>query len=159
ISPTATAYNLPSVGATVLPLSPDTVAAIFAHQLGNWTDPNRAADNPSVGLPDPALNPARRSDQPGTSAHVPAYLAPAAPALWTWGSIEVWDEGPGGGEGAEGTSGVVAAIRAGEGSIGYAGASQIGDLPAAAVGVGGGFVRFSPEAAGRIVDSSERVSS
>jgi phosphate transport system substrate-binding protein len=54
---------------------------------------------------------------------------------------------------------VVAAIEAGEGSIGYADASQIGDLPAAAVGVGGGFVRFSPEAAGRIVDSSERVSS
>ena len=46
---------------------------------------------------------------------------------------------------------------AGEGSIGYADASQIGDLPAAAVGVAGEFVEFSPEAAGRIVDSSERT--
>jgi phosphate transport system substrate-binding protein len=52
---------------------------------------------------------------------------------------------------------VVAAVAAGEGSIGYADASQIGDLPAAAVGVAGSFVEFSPEAAGRIIDSSERT--
>ena len=62
----------------------------------------------------------------------------------------------GGGEGAPQTSGVVAAVAAGEGSIGYADASQIGDLPAAAVGVAGEFVPFSPEAAAKIVDSSER---
>ncbi|HEX6946521.1 MAG TPA: phosphate ABC transporter substrate-binding protein PstS [Acidimicrobiia bacterium] len=159
ISPIAIAYNLPSVGDTVLQLSPETVAGIFANQIVNWNDPKIAADNPGVDLPDLAINPVHRSDESGTSANFTDYLAQAAPAVWTWGSIEVWDEGPGGGEGADGTSGVVAAIRAGEGSIGYADASQIGDLPAAAVGVGGGFVRFSPEAAGRIVDSSERVSS
>src|SRR5690606_19422083 len=68
-------------------------------------------------------------------------------------------DGPGGGEGADGTSGVVAAIEAGEGSIGYADASQINALPATAVGVADGFVEFSAEAAGRIVDSSERMSS
>ena len=51
----------------------------------------------------------------------------------------------------------IAAVAAGEGSIGYADASQIGDLPAAAVGVAGEFVEFSPEAAGRIVDASERT--
>ena len=55
------------------------------------------------------------------------------------------------------TSGVVAAVEAGEGSIGYADASQIGDLPAASVGVAGDFVAYSPEAAANIVDSSERV--
>ncbi|TFH20562.1 MAG: phosphate ABC transporter substrate-binding protein PstS, partial [Acidimicrobiales bacterium] len=69
------------------------------------------------------------------------------------------DDGPGGGggEGAPQTSGVVAAVQAGEGSIGYADASQIGDLPAASVGVAGEFVAYSPEAAAKIVDSSERV--
>ena len=37
-------------------------------------------------------------------------------------------DGPGGGEGAAKTAGVVPAVNAGEGSIGYADASQVGDL-------------------------------
>ncbi len=81
-----------------------------------------------------------------------------APDVWTYGAIEAWDaDGPGGGEGGDGTSGVVAAVNAGEGYVGYADASQIGDLPAAAVQVGDAFVEYSPEAAAKIVDVSERV--
>jgi phosphate transport system substrate-binding protein len=85
-------------------------------------------------------------------------MAQAAPDAWTFGAIELWDDdGPGGGEGGQGTSGVVSAVGAGNGSIGYADASQIGSLPAAAVGVAGEFVEFSPEAAGRVVDASTRL--
>ena len=99
-----------------------------------------------------------RSDDSGTTENFTDYMSQTAPDIWTFGPIEPWDtDGPGGGEGAPQTSGVVAAVGAGEGSIGYADASQIGDLPAAAVGVAGEFVEFSPEAAGRIVDSSERL--
>ena len=159
ISPIAIAYNLTDIEGSVLRLSPDTIAGIFANTITNWSDPAIAADNPDLTLPDLTINPVHRSDESGTSANFTDYLSQAAPGVWTFGSIEVWDEGPGGGEGADGTSGVVAAIRAGAGSIGYADASQIGDLPAAAVGVGDGFVEFSPEAAGRIIDSSTRVSS
>ncbi len=156
ISPIAIPYNLPSVDAT-LNLTPEVIAGIFANEITNWNDPAIAELNEGVELPDVNINPVHRSDESGTSANFTDYLAQAAPDVWTFGDIEIWDEGPGGGEGAQGTSGVVGAVEAGEGSIGYADASQIGDLPAAAVGVAGEFVEFSPEAAGRIVDASERT--
>ena len=156
ISPIAIPYNLPSVDAT-LNLGPDVIAGIFANEITNWNDPAIAASNDGVELPDLAINPVHRSDESGTSENFTDYMSQSAPDVWTFGEIEIWDDGPGGGEGAQGTSGVVAAVEAGEGSIGYADASQIGVLPAAAVGVGDGFVEFSPEAAGRVVDASERL--
>jgi len=156
ISPIAIPYNLPSVSET-LNMSPAVIAGIFANQITNWNDPAIAELNEGVELPDLNINPVHRSDESGTSENFTDYLAQTAPDVWTFGEIEIWDDGPGGGEGAQGTSGVVGAVGAGEGSIGYADASQIGELPAAAVGVGGEFVEFSPEAAGRIVDASERT--
>ena len=157
ISPIAIPYNLPSLEGETLNLSADVIAGIFANEITVWNDPAIAADNPDLELPDTTINPVHRSDESGTTENFTDYMAQAAPDVWTFGALEIWDEGPGGGEGAPQTSGVVAAVGAGEGSIGYADASQIGDLPAAAVGVAGEFVEFSPEAAGRIVDSSERT--
>jgi len=157
ISPIAIPYNLPSLDGETLNLTPDVIAGIFANEITVWNDPAIAADNPDLELPDTTINPVHRSDESGTTKNFTDYLAKAAPDVWTFDALEVWDECPGGGEGAPQTSGVVAAVVAGEGSIGYADASQIGDLPAAAVGVAGEFVQYSPEAAGRIVDSSERL--
>ncbi|MDC3402341.1 phosphate ABC transporter substrate-binding protein PstS [bacterium] len=157
ISPIAIPYNLPSLEGETLDLTPEVIAGIFANEITVWNDPAIAADNPDLELPDTTINPVHRSDESGTTENFTDYLAQAAPDVWTFGALEIWDEGPGRGEGAPQTSGVVAAVGAGEGSIGYADASQIGDLPAAAVGVAGEFVEFSPEAAGRIVDSSERT--
>ncbi len=157
ISPIALPYNLPSLEGETLNLSPEVIAGIFANEITQWDDPAIAADNPDLELPDTTINPVHRSDESGTTENFTDYMSQAAPDVWTFGALEIWDEGPGGGEGAPQTSGVVAAVGAGEGSIGYADASQIGDLPAAAVGVAGEFVEFSPEAAGRIVDSSERT--
>jgi phosphate transport system substrate-binding protein len=156
ISPIAIPYNLPSVDAT-LNLGPDVIAGIFANEITNWNNPAITATNDGVELPDLAINPVHRSDESGTSENFTDYMSQSAPDVWTFGEIEIWGDGPGGGEGAQGTSGVVGAVEAGEGSIGYADASQIGDLPAAAVGVDDGFVEFSPEAAGRVVDASERL--
>ena len=48
-------------------------------------------------------------------------------------------------------------IGAGEGSIGYADESQIGDLPAAAIGVGAEFVQPSAEGAAKVLDISPRA--
>ena len=157
ISPIAIPYNLPSLEGETLNLSPEVIAGIFANEITVWNDPAIAADNPDLTLPDTTINPVHRSDDSGTTKNFTDYMSKSAPDVWTYGAIEPWDtEGPGGGEGAPQTSGVVAAVAAGEGSIGYADASQIGDLPAAAVGVAGEFVPFSPEAAAKIVDSSER---
>tara|TARA_Y100000385_G_scaffold278804_1_gene327571 strand:- start:49 stop:1077 length:1029 start_codon:yes stop_codon:yes gene_type:complete len=158
ISPIAIPYNLPSIETSTLNLTPELVAGIFANKITKWTDPAIAEINPDIEFPDLAVNPVHRSDDSGTTENFTDYMAQTAPDIWTYGPIEPWDvDGPGGGEGAPQTSGVVAAIAAGEGSIGYADASQIGELPAAAVGVAGEFVEFSPEAAGRIVDASERT--
>ncbi len=157
VSPIAIPYNLPSLDGETLNLSPEVIAGIFANEITSWDDPAIAADNPDLELPDTRINPVHRSDESGTTENFTDYLSQAAPDVWTYGALEVWGDGPGGGEGAPQTQGVVSAVAAGEGSIGYADASQIGRLPAAAVGVAGEFVEFSPEAAGRIVDSSERT--
>ena len=133
------------------------VIATFLDRDATLFDPAIAEVNPDIEFPDLAINPVHRSDDSGTTENFTDYMAQAAPDVWTFGALEIWDEGPGGGEGALQTSGVVAAVNAGEGSIGYADASQIGDLPAAAVGVAGEFVEYSAEAAGRIVDASERT--
>lgn len=153
ISPIAVAYNLPGVDS--LKLTTKAVAGIFAGTITNWTDPEIAGANAGVDLPDMAINPVHRSDESGTSKNFTDYLGKVEPEIWTYGAIEVWPDV--GGEGAQGTSGVVAAINAGEGSIGYADASQIGDLGAAEIQVGDGFTPYSPEAAARSVDASTRI--
>ena len=52
------------------------------------------------------------------------YLSQAAPADWTYKASDTWPSQ--GGEAAQGTSGVVGAVKAGQGTIGYADASQAG---------------------------------
>jgi len=156
ISPIAIPFNVDGVDS--LNLSPELIAGIFANEVTNWNDPAIAELNPDTEFPDLAINPVHRSDDSGTTENFTDYMSQTAGDVWTFGAIEPWDiDGPGGGEGGQGTSGVVAAVGAGNGSIGYADASQIGDLPAAAVGVAGDFVEFSPEAAGNIVGASERL--
>jgi phosphate transport system substrate-binding protein len=158
VSPIAIAYNVPDLAGTDLKLSPETIAQIFTNQITNWNDAAIAADNPGVDLPDLALNPVHRSDDSGTTANFTDYLSKVASDIWTFGSIQDWGgDGPGGGEGADKTSGVVAAVGAGEGSVGYADESQIGDLPAALVKVGDEFVGPSAEAAAKVLDISSRV--
>jgi len=155
ISPIAVAYNLP--GVDDLNLSPEVVAGIFANTITSWDDEAIAADNPDADLPSTTINPVHRSDESGTTKNFTDYLGAVSPDVWTFGAIEDWAEGPGGGEGANQTQGVVAAIGAGEGSIGYADASQVSTLQTALIGVGDEFVAYSPEAAAKIVDVSERV--
>ena len=153
ISPVAVAYNLPGVDS--LNLSPEALAGIFAGEITEWTDEAIVADNPDADLPDMTINAVHRSDESGTTENFTDYLGTVAPDLWTYGEVGEWPIDSG--EGAAQTSGVVAAITAGEGSIGYADASQIGDLGVVAVGVGDSFVEYSPEAAAKLVDVSERV--
>ena len=67
--------------------------------------------------------------------------------MWTEEAAQAWPDGAGG-EGAQGTSGVVAAIGAGEGSVGYADASQVGELGAAQIKVGERVRRAQPGGGG-----------
>ena len=153
ISPIAVIYNLE--GVDELNLSPETVAGIFAQEITRWNDPAIAEDNPDVELPDTPITPVNRSDESGTTENFTEYLAAAAPEVWTFEPDGNWPVE--GGEAAQGTSGVVSAVGAGNGTIGYADLSQAGDLGVANIGVGDEFVTPSPEAAAAVVDASENL--
>jgi phosphate transport system substrate-binding protein len=150
VSPIAIAYNLPGVDA--LNLSPDTLAKIMTREITAWDDPAIAADNPGTDLPDTPITTVSRSDESGTTENFQEYLAAVAPRIWTFEVDGNWPVK--GGESAQGTSGVVDAIGAGEGTIGYADASQVADLGVASIKVGADFVPPSPEAAAAILEAS-----
>ena len=152
ISPIAIAFNLEGVEA--LNLKPATIAQIFNQKIKKWNDPAIKADNPDATLPDLAITPVNRSDDSGTTENFTDYLAVTAKADWPYEADGEWPVA--GGEAANGTSGVVQAITAGNGTIGYADASQVADLGKVAVGVGSEFVDYTPEAAAAVVEGSPR---
>jgi len=153
ISPIAVIYNLE--GVENLQLDADTIAGIFAQEITTWNDPAIAATNPGVDLPAERITPVNRSDESGTTENFADYLAKAAPDVWKFEVDGYWPIG--GGESAQGTSGVVEAVGAGNGTIGYADASQAGDLGVVSVKVGDGFVPPDPAAAATILENSEEV--
>ena len=159
ISPIAIIFNLEGIDS--LNMTPDTVAQIFTGEINNWSDSRIAADNPGVDLPDLAITAVHRSDESGTTGNFTDTMSKAAPDTWLLngenaGDFESWPA-EWGGEGGQGTSGVVAAIAAGNGTIGYADASRAGDFGTVAFGVGNEFVPYSAEAAAKIVDISPTV--
>jgi phosphate transport system substrate-binding protein len=151
ISPIAIVYNLPEV--EELKLDPEVLAQIFNQEIENWNDPAIAKDNPGVELPDTRIVPVNRSDESGTTENFTDYLSQVAPKVWTH---EVSGEWPvKGGEAASGTSGVIEAVAAGEGAIGYADASQAGELGKALIKVGSTWAEPSAEAAAKVLDLSK----
>ena len=97
-----------------------------------------------------------RSDESGTTENFTDYLDAVAADAWGGDVVETWPEGFGG-EGAKGTSGVVDAVKNGQNAIGYADASQAGDLGVATIKVGDEYVEPSAEAAAKILTVSPRV--
>jgi len=153
ISAIAVVYNLD--GVDDLNLAPATVAGIFNGSITTWNDPKIAADNPDAQLPGTAITPVHRGDKSGTTKNFTDYLDKAAGDVWTAGAVEEWPTA--GGEAANGTSGVIASVGGGQGTIGYADESQAGDLGVANIGVGTEFVAPTPEAAAAVVANSDRV--
>jgi phosphate transport system substrate-binding protein len=155
ISPIAVIYNLPGVES--LQLSPETLARIFNQEITSWDDQAIAADNPGVELPSSRITPVNRSDESGTTENFVDYLSKAAPKIWPYPVDGDWPVK--GGEAAQGTSGVVEAVGAGDGTIGYADESQAGELGIAKVKVGEEYVEPSAEAAAKILEESPEDSS
>ncbi|MGN6664098.1 MAG: phosphate ABC transporter substrate-binding protein PstS [Solirubrobacterales bacterium] len=150
ISPIAIIYNLP--GVEELKLDPETLAKIFAQEITSWNDPAIAKDNPGVELPSTRITPVNRSDESGTTQNFTEYLSEVVPSVWKFEVSGNWPVK--GGEAASGTSGVVEAVSAGEGAIGYADASQAGELSVAKVKVGSEWAEPTAEAAAKIVEES-----
>ncbi len=153
ISPIAVAYNVK--GVDNLKLDATTLAKIFAGKVTSWNDPAIAKLNPDATLPSTRITPVHRSDDSGTTENFTDYLNKAAGDVWTNKADGNWPLKSG--ESAKGTQGVVQAIGAGDGYIGYADASQAGDLSVATVKVGSDFVGPTAQAAAKIVDESEKV--
>jgi phosphate transport system substrate-binding protein len=153
ISAIAVVYNLE--GVDDLNLAPATVAGIFNGSITTWNDPAIAADNPDAQLPSTAVTPVHRADKSGTTENFTDYLSKAAGDVWTAGKVGEWPTP--GGEAGNGTSGVIASVTGGQGTIGYADESQAEGLGIANIKVGEEFVAPSPEAAAADVANSERV--
>jgi phosphate transport system substrate-binding protein len=152
ISPIAIVYNLP--GVDNLQLAPETTAKIFKGEITKWNDPAIAADNPGADLPDTDITPVHRSDESGTTANFTDYLHEAAGSVWTDEPDSVWPLKSG--ESGAQTSGMVQAVKAGEGAIGYADASQAQDLGVAKVKVGSTYVAPSADGAAADFDQSQK---
>ena len=154
VSPIAIAYNLP--GVDDLNLSPATLAGIMTGAITEWDDPAIAGDNPDADLPAERINAVHRSDESGTTENFADYLDAVAGDVWDAGVVETWPSNYGG-EGAKGTSGVVQTVGNSEYSIGYADASQTGDLGQANILVGEEYVAPAAEAAAKILDVSPQA--
>ncbi|MEM1367273.1 MAG: phosphate ABC transporter substrate-binding protein PstS [Cyanobacteria bacterium P01_H01_bin.15] len=113
----AIAYNLPDVPSG-LKLSREVYPAIFLGQIQRWNDPQIAALNPDVVLPDLPILSIHRSDGSGTTAAFTRHLS-AISEDWrdrVGSGVNVsWPVGTG----VKSNSGVSAQIQQGVGTIGY----------------------------------------
>ena len=112
------------------------IAGIFTQKITTWDAPEIAARQPGRRrCRRPPITPVNRADESGTTENFTEYLAAARRDVWTVRARRRLSRSTGG-EAGQGTSGVIRRSRAAEGAIGYADASQVGDLGIVAVGVG-----------------------
>ncbi len=110
-------YHLPGVAAG-LKLDATVAGNIFLGKIKTWNDPEIAALNPGVSLPNTAITVIHRSDSSGTTAGFTGWLAAADP---TWpkavgsGKDVPWPTGTG----AKGNAGVAGAVAQTPGAVGY----------------------------------------
>jgi phosphate transport system substrate-binding protein len=143
--PIALVYNLPGVPKQAV--NADALAKIFSGGVLSWDDPILAALNPGVRLPTTRITPIYRKDSSGTTDNFQKYLSTAAPQSWTRG---VGTEFQGGvGEGAPRSAGVVQAVQATPGSIGYVekGFADRAGVPFAQIDTGNGVVALTDQTA------------
>lgn len=148
----AVVYNLP--GVTTLTLNGDALAKIFTGRITSWNDPILAALNSGQTLPNAKITPIYRADSSGTTDNVQKYLTAAAPESWSKG---VGTEFLGGvGEGAAKSSGIVQAVHAVPGAIGYVekGFADHGGLPYAQINTGNGVVPLTNDTATNAVNAA-----
>jgi phosphate transport system substrate-binding protein len=150
--PIAMAYNVEGVDGLVV--NADVLARIFQGQITNWNDPAIAGLNEGKTLPDQPITAIYRSDSSGTTDNFQKYLSAAAPQTWTKGDGSEFQGGAG--EGAQKSAGVVQAVQATPGAIGYVekGFAEQAGLPFAQVDNGSGAVELTDESAGKAIDAA-----
>jgi phosphate transport system substrate-binding protein len=150
--PIALAYHLDGVKPLVV--NGDMLAKIFSGAITKWNDPAIAALNRGAALPDLKITPIYRSDSSGTTDNFQQYLTAAAPQSWSKG---VGTEFQGHvGEGAQKSAGVVQAVEATSGAIGYVqkGFADQASVPYAQLNSGAGAVALTEDAARKAVNDA-----
>ena len=112
------AVNLPGVAAGKLTLSGPVLADIYLGKIKKWNDPEIAALNKGVTLPDTDIAVVRRADGSGTSFIWTNYLSKVSPEWKSKvgeGTTVSWPTGTGG----KGNDGVAAFVQRLPGAIGY----------------------------------------
>ena len=156
VSPIAVIFNLKGVSdaGKHINMDADTIAKIFDGKITKWNDPAIADQNKDLTLPDTAITVVHRSDKSGTTQNFVSYFKDQAPDSWTYDLSENWPNEVG--QGAKGTSGVVSTVKQADGTIGYAGFSQVGDLGTVAVKVGDSYNEISAEAGSKVIEDSKQ---
>ncbi|WP_296138113.1 phosphate ABC transporter substrate-binding protein PstS [uncultured Tessaracoccus sp.] len=129
ISPIAVVYNLEGVDG--LNLTPELAAKIFKGKITKWNDEAIKAENKDLELPDQKISIVHRSDESGTTENFTDWLNKAAGDVWTDKADGKWKGA--GGDAADGTSGIISAVKGTKGAIGYADLSQSGDVQKAKI--------------------------
>ena len=110
--------NIEGIGAGQLRFNGKLLADLYLGKIKRWNDPEVAALNPSLKLPDVAVNVVHRSDGSGTTFNWVNYLSKVSPE-WKEkvgeGTSVSWPVGIGG----KGNEGVAEYVNRIKGSIGY----------------------------------------
>ncbi len=149
--PIALVYNL--IGVQALVVDADALAKVFSGSIRTWNDPTLAALNPGVALPNTKITPIYRKDSSGATDNFQKYLTAAAPQSWAKG---VGSEFQGGvGEGVQRSAGVIQAVQATPGSIGYVekGFADHAGVPFAQIDTGNGAVPLTDETARNAINA------
>jgi len=110
-------YNLPTV-TQPLKMDGQLIGDIFDGKVKNWNDPEIAAQNSGVSLPNQAILTVHRSDSSGTTANFTKFVAATNSDFNTKigaGKDVKWI----GGIGGKGNDGVTAGVKQTKGAVGY----------------------------------------
>ena len=110
--------NIPGVAPGQLKLTGPILADIYLGNLTDWNDPEIAAVNPGLKLPDLAIAPIYRSDASGTTYNFTYYLGAVKPAWKDTVGVNKSVDFPVG-LGGKGNDGVAAFTSRTAGAIGY----------------------------------------
>ncbi|HEX4685962.1 MAG TPA: phosphate ABC transporter substrate-binding protein PstS [Nocardioides sp.] len=155
VSPIAVAFNLSGVKS--LNMDSKTIADIFAGKITKWNDPEIASQNSGAKLPDTAISTVHRSDESGTTFNFTDYLSKASNGAWSADPNTVWPSSAKGGQGADGTSGVMGILTDTPGAIGYADDSAVkadGTLGVVSLKVGSSYNPPTAEGAANVLAAS-----
>lgn len=117
--------NIPGVADGRLQLGGELLADIMAGRVKTWNDARIAAVNPGLALPATAIRRIVRADKSGSSESLTRYLAGASATFATDVGVNQLPKWPGEVERAEGSDGVVKALKATPGAIAYIGYDRV----------------------------------